>query len=214
MSDADTFILLAGQSEALGFENTGAAPYAPTARVQIWCQQPVERGLETARQKNGFETAITDEAMTLLCELSEGYPHFIQQFAYAAFATDTDNHIDVTDVIDGAFKENGAIAQLGQKYFNEMYFGRINSGEYRKVLDAMAKYSDGWVWRQTLVQEAGVKATTLNNALNTLKTKSIIVADDSRQGYYKLPTKSFAAWINAIRSVEAKSEDDASDLFE
>lgn len=33
----DTRIILAGQSNALGFLNTGPAPYAPTARVQIWC---------------------------------------------------------------------------------------------------------------------------------------------------------------------------------
>lgn len=190
------------------FEVLHLAPLEPDERKRV-----VERGLATAKEKNGSETAITDEAMTLLCELSEGYPHFIQQFAYAAFATDADNHIDVNDVVDGAFKENGAIAQLGQKYFNEMYFGRINSGEYRKVLDAMAKYSDNWVWRQTLADEAGVKVSTLNNALNTLKTKKIIVADETRQGYYKLPTKSFAAWINAIKSVEAKTED-APNLFD
>jgi hypothetical protein len=32
----DTYIILAGQSNALGFGNSGAAPYTPTARVQIW----------------------------------------------------------------------------------------------------------------------------------------------------------------------------------
>lgn len=33
---SDTHIILAGQSEALGYPNTGPAPYVPTARVQIW----------------------------------------------------------------------------------------------------------------------------------------------------------------------------------
>lgn len=32
----DTRIILAGQSNALGFLNNGPAPYQPTARVQIW----------------------------------------------------------------------------------------------------------------------------------------------------------------------------------
>lgn len=32
----DTMILIAGQSNALGFGNSGPAPYVPTARVQIW----------------------------------------------------------------------------------------------------------------------------------------------------------------------------------
>lgn len=33
---SDAHVILAGQSNALGFGNTGAAPYVPTARVQIW----------------------------------------------------------------------------------------------------------------------------------------------------------------------------------
>lgn len=33
----DTHIIIAGQSNALGYLNTAPAPYAPTPRVQIWC---------------------------------------------------------------------------------------------------------------------------------------------------------------------------------
>ena len=36
----DTHIILAGQSNALGYLNTGPAPYTPTTRVQIWALQP------------------------------------------------------------------------------------------------------------------------------------------------------------------------------
>lgn len=190
------------------FEVLHLDPLEPEERRQV-----IQKGLDMAKAKNGSETEITDEAMTLLCELSEGYPHFIQQFAYSAFANDTDNHIDVSDVLDGAFKENGAIMQLGSKYFNEMYYGKIGSEDYRKVLNAMAKYSDQWVSRKTLLEEAGVKASTVNNALNTLKGKKIIVSDEARQGFYKLPTKSFAAWINAIRSMEEKADGDTGTLF-
>ncbi len=34
---SDTHIIIAGQSNALGYRNDGPAPYAATARVQIWC---------------------------------------------------------------------------------------------------------------------------------------------------------------------------------
>lgn len=161
-----------------------------------------------------MRAGITDEAMAYLCELSEGYPHFIQQFSYSAFAADSDNHIDIMDVLEGAHNENGALAQLGRKYFNEMYFGRISSSEYRKVLDTMARYADQWVARKTLVKESGVKETTLNNALNTLKAKSVIIADETRAGFYRLPTKSFAAWISAIKSVETRADTDVGNLFD
>lgn len=36
----DTRVIIAGDSEALGFQNTGPAPYTPTIRVQIWAKQP------------------------------------------------------------------------------------------------------------------------------------------------------------------------------
>jgi hypothetical protein len=191
------------------FEVLHLDPLEPSEREIV-----VQKGLDLAKRHNGFETAITDDAMTLLCELSEGYPHFVQQFSYSAFAADTDNHIDVDDVLDGAFKENGAIMQLGSKYFDEMYYGKIGSEDYRKVLACMAKYGDDFVSRKTLAEEAGVKASTLNNALNTLKGRKIIFADAGRQGYYKLPTRSFAAWINAVRAIAEKSDGEAGSLFE
>ena len=59
--------------------------------------------------------------------MSEGFPHFIQQFAYCAFEQDRDNEISDTDVVSGALAENGALDQLGEKYFQQMYFERINS---------------------------------------------------------------------------------------
>jgi len=177
-------------------------------------KEVVQRGLEVANEKNGFRTEISDDAMAYLVELSEGYPHFIQQFAYSAFEEDTDKIIDLQDVLSGAYKDNGALAQLGSKYFNEMYYGKISSTDYRRVLNAMAKHSDKWVVRKLLVEQAGVKETTLNNALNVLKSKNVIISDDSRQGFYRLPTKSFAAWINAINSVAQTSGTDLHSLFD
>ena len=177
-------------------------------------KEVINKALKVASLRNGFDTEITVEAMDYLCDLTEGYPHFIQQFAFSAFDEDSDNTIDMDDVVSGAFKENGALMQLGSKYFNEMYFGRISSSEYRKVLDAMAPYSDAWVARKTLVAEAGVKETTLNNALNTLKAKNVIIQEEARQGFYRLPTKSFATWINAIRSLEERNEGGSGTLFD
>ena len=174
----------------------------------------VERGLAVGKEKSGTETTIDDDALKFLCELSEGYPHFIQQFAYCAFEEDSDNNISLNDVLEGAYKENGALAQLGSKYFDEMYFGKISSSEYRRVLNTMAEFGDNWVVRKTLVEKSGVKETTLNNALNTLKAKEVILADPARQGYYRLPTRSFAAWINAINSVAASSGTDPRGVFE
>jgi Cdc6-like AAA superfamily ATPase len=51
-------------------------------------KQVVQIGIELADKKNAQKTTISEVASKLLAELSEGYPHFVQQFAHSAFDTD------------------------------------------------------------------------------------------------------------------------------
>jgi replication-associated recombination protein RarA len=102
-------------------------------------KQGIDKGLNDAEKKNGFRTQITDEAKNIIANLSEGYPHFIQQFAYCAFDADRDDHIDAQDVQVGAYSEHGAMDQLGRRYFADLYIDQIGSEDYRKVLVAMAE---------------------------------------------------------------------------
>lgn len=161
------------------------------------CKQVISRGLDIAAEKNGFKTEIEEEAMDMISSLSEGYPHFLQEFAFWAFGSDRDNKIDVDDVINGAFSDNGALHQLGKKYFTGLYIEQIGSEDYRKVLIEMAESLDGWVSRQHLIEKSGVKERIVDNALHALKDRNIIVQNPRVRGEYRLPTKSFAAWIKA-----------------
>ena len=122
----------------------------------------------------------------------------MQQYAHSAFEADTDNVIDSQDVKLGATRDNGALQQLGLKYFHDLYFDRIGSDEYRSVLRAMAEHLDDWVSRSQMQAEAKVKAGTLNNAITALKNRHIILAQPGKTGKYRLPTKSFAVWIRAF----------------
>ncbi len=160
------------------------------------------RGLTEGKEKNGYETLITSEALDLISNLSEGYPHFIQQFSYSAFDQDTDNSIDADDVKEGAFGKHGALEALALRYFNEWYFDQIGSDEYREVLRAMAAHSDGWVTKAQLRTAVRIKDTTLNNALTALKARNIIQTPKGRQGVYKLPNRSFAVWIRSLTTIK------------
>lgn len=162
--------------------------------------------LDEAEKKNGFRTEITEEAKNFISQLSEGYPHFIQQFGYCAFEEDTNNIIDDEDVIKGAFKENGALQQLGHKYFNELYFDQIGSDDYRKVLQGMAEHLDSWVDRDKIKSSIKIKDHTLNNALQALKKRNIILTNPAQKGEYRLPTKSFAVWIKALSALSEKQQ--------
>jgi hypothetical protein len=196
------------ESSARLFTILNLEPLSTPERLRV-----VQIGLGEAESKNGFEVTITDDAIDMLSELSEGYPNFVQQFAYSAFEADTDNCIDIEDVRRGAYGESGALAQLGLKYFNEMYHTKIASEDYRKVLNAMATHGDEWVSRREIIQESEVTETSVSNALNALKERKIIWTEDGRRGFYRLPTKSFAAWINAFRSLPVAAGSDANTLF-
>jgi hypothetical protein len=169
-------------------------PLLPNERIRV-----VDAGLADAKDENGFEVTITEEAKQAISDLSEGYPHFLQQFCYSAFDYDTDNEIDVRDVNAGALHpEMGAIQQLGLKYFHELYFDQIGSDEYREVLRAMAQHLDQWVEKSEIRKTLKIKESTLNNAIAALKKKHIILFKPGVSGTYRLPTKSFAVWIRAF----------------
>jgi len=158
----------------------------------------IHRGLTEVKAKAGKTVTITSEAENAISSLSEGYPNFVQQFAFCAFDSDTDDQIDLDDVTDGAFKKDGAFQQLGQKYFSDLYFDQIGSDEYRDVLRAMAEHGDAWVTKERLRKAVKLKPAILNNAITALKKRGIIVPQPGRQGVYKLPNKSFAVWIKAL----------------
>jgi hypothetical protein len=162
------------------------------------CEDVIRKGLAEAELVNKTRTEIDNRALEAIIDLSEGYPHFIQQFAYSAFDQDEDNRITIDDVTDAAFKENGALDQLGKRYFAELYFERIASEDYRKVLNAMAEHLDGWISRAQIIKNSGVKETQVTNALKALRDREIILVNDQKQGEYRLPTKSFAVWIKAL----------------
>jgi AAA ATPase-like protein len=204
----NVMLFLAGQPLLLGklrdshesslrvFQILDMKPLEEYERIQV-----VERGIEIANERNEEKTSITDKAKELIASLSEGYPHFIQQFSYSAFEYDSDDEISDTDVLTGTFSENGAIHQLGTKYFSELYYSKISSEDYRKVLNFMATHGDDWVSRKEIVHGCtSVAEHNVTNALSALKKRDIILTDDARTGYYRLPTKSFATWIIAIKS--------------
>jgi hypothetical protein len=179
------------------------------------CKAVIKLGLKHAEKTNNEDVAIDDDALALIASLSEGYPHFLQQFAYSAFEACSTDRISFEDVLKGAFGENGALSQLGAKYFNEMYHAKIASNDYRKVLNTMAEHGDDWVSRKEIIAESKLGNTTVTNALTALKARNIIVSDESRKnrGFYKLPTKSFAVWIKAVSSLKEQTGRSTGDLL-
>jgi ABC-type dipeptide/oligopeptide/nickel transport system ATPase subunit len=169
-------------------------------------KEVVRLGLDEAENKNGFRVDIAEDALDLISSLSEGYPHFIQQYAYSAFTEDSDNNIDIMDVIKGLTKENGALQQLGMRYFENMYTDEVRSDDYRTVLQVIAHHTPSYVQRKTIIEESGLKRHTVDNALAALKKRGSVIAKSGQKGQYRLPSRSFATWISAFKISSEKKK--------
>lgn len=155
----------------------------------------IDRCLEKGRELNETEVTITQKGRGQLVYLSEGYPHFIQQFGYSAYEQDADNSIDDDDVLEAAFKDTGALAAIGDRYYRDDFYKKIQDEGYRDVLRIMAGNLDGWVTRAQLKAKFSGSASSLDNALVALRKRRIIVAKEDQKGVYRLQQKGFAFWI-------------------
>jgi hypothetical protein len=162
----------------------------------------VDLGLNEANEKNTEKTTIIDDAKIYIATFSEGYPHFIQQYAYSAFDADTDNNITREDVIKGLLGDNGALKQLGERYFDKMYFRDIYSTNYRKILGIMAKASDEYITKKQIIKQSGLTETNVTNAIGVFLKKGMIILKKGTKGSYKISTRSFAAWIITLENAE------------
>jgi len=172
-------------------------PLLPDERKMV-----VRMGLDDAKVKDDIETTITKGALDKISQLSEGYPHFIQQYAYSAFEEDDNNNINIKDLETSLLKENGALDQLGTRHFEMMYSSEINSDDYRKVLNIMAIHNQDYITKKSLIKITGLKEHTVTNAVSALRKKNIIIDHPHNRGVYKLPSLSFAAWIRAFKKAK------------
>src|SRR3990167_2893921 len=154
----------------------------------------IDRGLEAGNKINTENTTITDDARDQIAAFSEGYPHFIQQFAYCAFDGNTDGEISSEDVLDSAFKPGGAIDAIGDRYYASAFNDKIKS-EYRQVLAIMAESLNSWVTKAEIRIKFTGDESTLSNALQALTTRKIILKNPSKVGEYRLQQRGFALWI-------------------
>ncbi len=155
----------------------------------------IDKAIEKGNEINAQKTTISNDAKGRISVLSEGYPHFIQQFGYSAFDFNTDGEISDDDVLAGAFKPSGAIDAIGSRYYASQYHEQIKSDEYREVLKIMAESMNEWIKKSDIRSEFSGSDQTLTDALKALTTRSIILKNASKLGEYRLQQKGFALWI-------------------
>jgi hypothetical protein len=155
----------------------------------------IDRGLTVGNKINTEQTTITSEAKNFISTLSEGYPHFIQQFSHSAFEFNTDGEINRDDVGGGAFGVGGALDAIGTRYYHSAYNEQIKSDDYREVLSIMADNMSSWIKKSEIREKFSGEDHVITDALKTLTARKIILKNPSKAGEYRLQQRGFALWI-------------------
>lgn len=164
----------------------------------------IEICMARANKDNAEKTSIDDDAKGFLVSLSEGYPHFIQQFGYCAFAADTDGKITSPDVVNSALGKRGGLEIIGDRYYRNDFYNKIQKDSYRQVLRIMAEKDDGWIAKAEIKEKFEGKESTLDNAIQALRERHIILSQEGQRGIYRLQHRGFALWIKLYNSDRAQ----------
>lgn len=155
----------------------------------------IDRGIKAGNEVNHEKTTISSTAKNIIATLSEGYPNFIQQFAYSAFEFNKDGEISDEDVSEGAFSPGGALDAIGSRYYESAYNAQIKSDDYREVLEIMAENMNSWIKKSEIRDKFSGSDHTVSDALKALTARKIILKNPSKLGEYRLQQKGFALWI-------------------
>ncbi len=184
-------VLRASHESALRlFEEMVLGPLSPADVESV-----IQRAQEEYAQVNGRQLTIAPVAKSILVNLSEGLPHFIQQFGASAVDWDDDDNISDTDVITSATEKGGALDQIGDRYYRDAYFNRIKKDTYRKVLRIMSRHASEWMTKSEIRATYKGKESTLSNAIQALLRLRMIIPKEGEPGTYKLVHRGFALWI-------------------
>jgi hypothetical protein len=166
----------------------------------------IDKAMEAGNKINREKTTIAGDAKIQVANLSEGYPHFIQQFGHSAFEHNSDGEISHDDVLTAALQPGGAIDAIGNSYYASAFNAKIKSDEYRQVLTIMSEDMNAWVTKAKIREKFTGDATTLTNALQALTSRKIILKNPSKLGEYRLQQRGFALWIRLFgkRTSESK----------
>lgn len=160
----------------------------------------IERGLERGNEINDEPTTIASDGKEVISTLSEGYPHFIQQFAWSAFDFNSDGEISKDDVLAAAFRDGGALDSIGERYYAIDFHSKIKSDEYREVLSIMADNMNEWIKKSEIREKFTGEDQTVTDALKALTARKIILKNPSKLGEYRLQHRGFATWIKIFGS--------------
>lgn len=102
---------------------------------------------------------------------------------------------DATNGALGKTGNRGALELIGDRYYRDDFYNKIQQDSYRQVLRVMSNRRDGWISKEEI--RAGFKGDdgTLSNAIKALRDRHIILSKEGARGVYRFQNRGFALWI-------------------
>lgn len=123
-----------------------------------------------------------DDALTMIYKTTEGYPYFLQEWAYHAWNHAAKSPINANDI---ANVHDEVIANLDDSFFR-VRFDRLTARE-RKYLRAMAELPAGQRRSGDIAGVLGVKVQTLAPARSSLIQKGMIYSPQYGETAFTVP---------------------------
>jgi Cdc6-like AAA superfamily ATPase len=155
----------------------------------------IKRAIEDINEKEDKEIKIDNDAIKKFHEVSEGYPHFLQQVGFCVIKNLKTNKITEKLVEDSMYHEGGALDLIGTRYYMDLYYNKIKVDSYRQILSIMAKEWDKWISKTDIRKVFTGSGSELNNGIKALRDRNIILTKRGVRGVYRLQWLSFAFWI-------------------
>jgi hypothetical protein len=98
-------------------------------------------------------------------------------------------------VQNGGFNPGGALQLIGDRYYRDDFYGKLQAESYRQVLRIMADKLDDWTTKSEVRARFKGTDAVLTNAIRALRERNIILSKEGEKGTYRLQHKAFASWI-------------------
>lgn len=144
-------------------------------------------------------SSVTEEALSMLVEMSGGYPAFMHELGDATFHADQDGAIDLDDALDGVLR--GAEI-IGAKYIEQKIAEAIRSKKYRSILKQISRRPLEYRFsrKEIISQLSNSEAKVLDNFLRRMRELGVIRKDpEGGPGTYEFTSQLHALylWIQA-----------------
>ncbi|MFQ5900871.1 MAG: BREX system ATP-binding domain-containing protein [Thermodesulfobacteriota bacterium] len=151
---------------------------------------------------NSVNMRIKDEeAMSLLCRYSAGFPKIMHIIGDAVFWIDKDDVINEEDALEGVLI---AAEEVGKKFVDQQVYRALRSKDYHSILAKLGKEKVGLSFHKGTIEEglSNIEKRKFNNFLQRMKKLKVLKSGDER-GEYVFNSRLVRLYIH-LNSLEEK----------